>query len=190
MVRNTYIYPPGPSLRIISDIMGYTSQFVSCRPPLVHLRLKKRRCFLGGSSADVYHGVQPRCPSSTRSPSAATTCRCRMLSTCTFDAGFIRNYTGLVASRPTPPAGRLTLLRSASQEAGAPAHLELGYTIADGIECAPPPHPAIHPRVQSRLASTETQPMAANRGTSQRMQLAERRSATRADRWPRGSNGD
>ncbi|MGB6555813.1 MAG: methylmalonyl-CoA mutase [Pseudolabrys sp.] len=25
MVRNTYIYPPGPSLRIISDIFGYTS---------------------------------------------------------------------------------------------------------------------------------------------------------------------
>jgi methylmalonyl-CoA mutase len=26
MVRNTYIYPPGPSMRIISDIFGYTSQ--------------------------------------------------------------------------------------------------------------------------------------------------------------------
>ena len=26
MVRNTYIYPPAPSLRIISDIFGYTSQ--------------------------------------------------------------------------------------------------------------------------------------------------------------------
>src|SRR6187455_429950 len=26
MVRNTYIYPPGPSLRIISDIFAYTSQ--------------------------------------------------------------------------------------------------------------------------------------------------------------------
>jgi methylmalonyl-CoA mutase len=26
MVRNTYIYPPGPSLRIISDIFSYTSQ--------------------------------------------------------------------------------------------------------------------------------------------------------------------
>lgn len=25
MTRNTYIYPPGPSLRIISDIMGYCS---------------------------------------------------------------------------------------------------------------------------------------------------------------------
>lgn len=24
MVRNTYIYPPKPSLRIIQDIMGYT----------------------------------------------------------------------------------------------------------------------------------------------------------------------
>src|SRR3546814_6555545 len=26
MVRNTYIYPPAPSMRIISDIFGYTSQ--------------------------------------------------------------------------------------------------------------------------------------------------------------------
>ena len=28
MVRNTYIYPPAPSLRIISDIMGYTSELM------------------------------------------------------------------------------------------------------------------------------------------------------------------
>ena len=26
MVRNTYIYPPGPSMRIIQDIFAYTSQ--------------------------------------------------------------------------------------------------------------------------------------------------------------------
>ncbi|MEC4613383.1 methylmalonyl-CoA mutase [Tsukamurella tyrosinosolvens] len=28
MVRNTYIYPPAPSMRIISDIFGYTSQMM------------------------------------------------------------------------------------------------------------------------------------------------------------------
>lgn len=28
MVRNTYIYPPAPSMRIISDIMGYTAEFM------------------------------------------------------------------------------------------------------------------------------------------------------------------
>lgn len=28
MVRNTYIYPPKPSMRIISDIFGYTSDFM------------------------------------------------------------------------------------------------------------------------------------------------------------------
>jgi len=61
MVRNTYIYPPGPSLRIISDIMGYTSQFMPK---------------FNSISISGYH----------------------------------------------------------MQEAGAPAHLELGYTIADGIE--------------------------------------------------------
>jgi methylmalonyl-CoA mutase len=28
MVRNTFIYPPEPSMRIISDIMGHTSKFM------------------------------------------------------------------------------------------------------------------------------------------------------------------
>lgn len=28
MVRNTYIYPPGPSMRIVSDIMAYTTKFM------------------------------------------------------------------------------------------------------------------------------------------------------------------
>lgn len=28
MVRNTYIYPPSPSVRAISDIMGYTAEFM------------------------------------------------------------------------------------------------------------------------------------------------------------------
>lgn len=28
MVRNTYIYPPAPSMRIISDIIGYTSKYM------------------------------------------------------------------------------------------------------------------------------------------------------------------
>lgn len=28
MVRNTYIYPPEPSMRIIGDIFGYTSKFM------------------------------------------------------------------------------------------------------------------------------------------------------------------
>ena len=28
MVRNTYIYPPEPSMRIISDIIEYTSKYM------------------------------------------------------------------------------------------------------------------------------------------------------------------
>lgn len=28
MVRNTFIYPPGPSIRIIGDIFGYTSEYM------------------------------------------------------------------------------------------------------------------------------------------------------------------
>ncbi|KAJ1478223.1 methylmalonyl-CoA mutase-domain-containing protein [Baffinella frigidus] len=61
MTRNTYIYPPGPSLRIISDIMGYCS-------------------------------------------------------------------TGM------PKYNTISISGYHMQEAGAPAHLELGLTIADGIE--------------------------------------------------------
>src|SRR3546814_11948862 len=42
MVRNTYIYPPEPSMRIISDIFGYPSQhmpkFNSISIPGYHLR--------------------------------------------------------------------------------------------------------------------------------------------------------
>jgi methylmalonyl-CoA mutase len=29
MVRNTYIYPPAPSMRIIGDIISYTSQHMA-----------------------------------------------------------------------------------------------------------------------------------------------------------------
>ena len=28
MVRNTYIYPPDPSMRLIGDIFGYTSKYM------------------------------------------------------------------------------------------------------------------------------------------------------------------
>ena len=63
MVRNTYIYPPGPSMRIISDIFAYTSQ-----------RMPK----FNSISISGYH----------------------------------------------------------MQEAGATADLELGYTLADGLEYA------------------------------------------------------
>jgi len=33
MVRNTYIYPPAPSMRIISDIFAYTSQKMRSTTP-------------------------------------------------------------------------------------------------------------------------------------------------------------
>jgi Methylmalonyl-CoA mutase len=63
LVRNTYIYPPGPSLRIVSDILAYTAQ-----------NMPK----FNGISVSGYH----------------------------------------------------------MQEAGATLDLELGYTLADGIEYA------------------------------------------------------
>jgi len=61
MVRNTYIYPPGPSMRIIGDIFAYTSQYMPK---------------FNSISISGYH----------------------------------------------------------MHEAGAPAHLELAYTLADGLE--------------------------------------------------------
>ncbi len=66
MVRNTYIFPPEPSLRCIADIMAYTS---------------KNMPKFNSISISGYH----------------------------------------------------------MQEAGAPAHLELAFTLADGLECVPPP---------------------------------------------------
>jgi methylmalonyl-CoA mutase len=67
MVRNTYIFPPEPSLRCIADIMAYTS---------------KNMPKFNSISISGYH----------------------------------------------------------MQEAGAPAHLELAFTLADGLECAPTPN--------------------------------------------------
>ena len=50
MVRNTYIYPPEPSMRIISDIFGYTSA-ARCRsstasrsPAITCRKPARRRC--------------------------------------------------------------------------------------------------------------------------------------------------
>jgi methylmalonyl-CoA mutase len=47
MVRNTYIYPPEPSMRIVADIIAYTAQhmpkFNSCRFPATTCRKPARR---------------------------------------------------------------------------------------------------------------------------------------------------
>ena len=39
MVRNTYIYPPEPSMRIVSDIIGYTSEGDAALQLHIDLRL-------------------------------------------------------------------------------------------------------------------------------------------------------
>lgn len=55
MVRNTYIYPPSPSMRIIADIFAYTSQnmpkFNSISISGYHMR--------AGATADL-NGLHPR----------------------------------------------------------------------------------------------------------------------------------
>src|SRR6202012_5341995 len=63
MVRNTYIYPPGPSMRIISDIFGFTSR-----------RMPK----FNSISISGYHiqeaGPRPTSSWPTRSRTASSTC--------------------------------------------------------------------------------------------------------------------
>jgi len=61
-VRNTYIYPPKPSLRIIQDIMGYTYAATSARMCVLRLTLN-------------VPPVLSLCPGTTPFPSLATTCK-------------------------------------------------------------------------------------------------------------------
>ena len=64
MVRNTYIYPPEPSMRIVADIIEYTA----AAHAEVQLDLDLRLPHAGGRA-------RPRCRSSpSRSPTASSTC--------------------------------------------------------------------------------------------------------------------
>ena len=49
-MRNTYIYPPEPSLRIVQDIMGYTCVTVCLRKSLL-----KRRCLIACCRCSARH---------------------------------------------------------------------------------------------------------------------------------------
>jgi methylmalonyl-CoA mutase len=53
MVRNTYIYPPGPSMRIISDIFAYTSQEM---PRFNSISISGYHMQEAGASADLELG--------------------------------------------------------------------------------------------------------------------------------------
>jgi methylmalonyl-CoA mutase len=53
MVRNTYIYPPGPSMRIISDIFAYTSQQM---PRFNSISISGYHMQEAGASADLELG--------------------------------------------------------------------------------------------------------------------------------------
>ncbi|MEY2971415.1 MAG: methylmalonyl-CoA mutase [Schleiferiaceae bacterium] len=50
MVRNTYIYPPGPSLRIIADIFGYTSRRM---PKFNSISISGYHMHEAGASAEI-----------------------------------------------------------------------------------------------------------------------------------------
>jgi methylmalonyl-CoA mutase len=53
MVRNTYIYPPGPSLRIVSDILAYTAQHM---PKFNAISISGYHMQEAGASADLELG--------------------------------------------------------------------------------------------------------------------------------------
>ena len=53
MVRNTYIYPPGPSMRIVSDIFAYTSREM---PKFNSISVSGYHMQEGGASADLELG--------------------------------------------------------------------------------------------------------------------------------------
>jgi methylmalonyl-CoA mutase len=63
MVRNTYIYPPEPSMRIISDIFAYTS---SKMPKFNSISISGYHMQEAGATADL--------SSPTRWPTASSTC--------------------------------------------------------------------------------------------------------------------
>lgn len=50
MVRNTYIYPPGPSIRIIADIFKYTSRYM---PRFNSISISGYHIHEAGASADI-----------------------------------------------------------------------------------------------------------------------------------------
>ena len=50
MVRNTYIYPPNPSMRIISDIFKYTSKYM---PKFNSISVSGYHMLEAGASADI-----------------------------------------------------------------------------------------------------------------------------------------
>jgi len=53
MVRNTYIYPPKPSMRIISDIFAHTSQHM---PKFNSISISGYHMQEAGASADIELG--------------------------------------------------------------------------------------------------------------------------------------
>ncbi len=64
MVRNTYIYPPEPSMRIIGDIFSFISKVSN------QISIEKKVCNRGN--------VLRTCPSSTRSAFLVTICKKRV----------------------------------------------------------------------------------------------------------------
>mgnify|MGYP001429187483 CR=1 FL=1 len=109
MVRNTFIYPPQPSMRVVADIMAYTSQ-VHARPP----REREPPPFFLSDRARL-SPVASRW-ASPRPDARALACAAAR------------------ASQHMPKFNSISVSGYHMQEAGADAKLELAFTIADGIE--------------------------------------------------------
>ena len=60
MTRNTYIYPPGPSLRIIADIMAFCSE-----------HMPKYNTISISGAVPWTRTLRPNCPRCARAPAPA-----------------------------------------------------------------------------------------------------------------------
>ena len=62
--RGTYVFPPGPSLRLITDLIAYTVQRDAAVEPDEHLQLPpaggRRHAGTGGGVRDVHRDRGPR----------------------------------------------------------------------------------------------------------------------------------
>jgi hypothetical protein len=68
MVRNTYIYPPRPSMRIVGDVMAYTAAHMPKFHPIsisgYHMQVSSNSCcvaIISNINASIINSPQPDC---------------------------------------------------------------------------------------------------------------------------------
>ena len=81
MVRNTYIYPPGPSMRIVADVIGYCAEHMPRFNPIsisgYHMQEAGATCVqeLAFTLADGLEYARAAARAACRSTSSRRACR-------------------------------------------------------------------------------------------------------------------